>query len=941
MAVSNSPSIQNISISKINVNASFIKAFQPIITPELIAILDFLPLLDLDNKNTPAGEIVDLRASAFKRNRNFIRRKFRGLFRADLGDESPDTLETLSDNSKERKLIDEAAIGRLGGIWRYRALAANFDYYTDTSFQAVELLFSTSEIFMGAFDRIKNYSVAFDNYDLADDISSYITDLHYDVGSINTNTHSGIVDDEEGYHPDLFRKIINSLDQLVDHIELGDFDVMSTLPTYFKEGSLKNTNDTINAMPTSDKIEGISFLFFTLGKAYARKTLDNKSSATGISGYDVQEFIDNFKNVIGPENNYGYNLFREESVENEYKGSSEFLNDVFEDTVKNKKTSFDVSKIMHLRQEISTNIYLFTHLFYYSYGFFTENKFINDFYRKCGSIMSDIFPDDNDEELIDDLFIRILKSEPGGAVGLKEVAGYYDDYYRQAHEVMGTGMFVNSLNPFDEFKEELYKKSDHHDYNNKAIKEANNNSYIFSAVKELNEKWGDGTQETETCILLIVLNIISIVAQADYVEIDKDTRGAKKTKYYTNLKDDLSWEMSTTFDNGMSNKTSNDLYNNLRDIYLRCASQHYSVLRRIAGLKSVEVVISKIASDIGAIKYLNNEALAAAAQHSHLLLDYNYKHAFRVRQFFDLLQQHEMRFTPQKFNLSKDGGYELLKSFMTQDKCKMSKKQQLNRKKKIFSIGIRNNAIKQAINNSEEISGDYTIKLKVLIEKELAVFDGIKFKPLEFEFNLSSFAALNSYEIAGLTNSNERELLFETTDEIINSVSFDRFILDNMKLVKFKNSFSGIEDFMHVDTISAPDKIIKNGIESDILKEYIYRIYGIDMSETTFIPDRKGADLGAQNIITSELDNRFKNTQSLMLNKSIFFNGDKFTYEILQNSKFEKIINVLVDVENDFEVDTENLELNDWSNVYLLNDVSTADHYDFKIRTEIVIEEAD
>jgi hypothetical protein len=48
-----------------------------------------------------------------------------------------------------------------------------------------------------------------------------------------------------------------------------------------------------------------------------------------------------------------------------------------------------------------------------------------------------------------------------------------------------------------------------------------------------------------------------------------------------------------------------------------------------------------------------------------------------------------------------------------------------------------------------------------------------------------------------------------------------------------------------------------------------------------------------------------------------------------------------VDVENDFEVDTENLELNDWSNVYLLNDVSTADHYDFKIRTEIVIEEAD
>jgi hypothetical protein len=361
----------------------------------------------------------------------------------------------------------------------------------------------------------------------------------------------------------------------------------------------------------------------------------------------------------------------------------------------------------------------------------------------------------------------------------------------------------------------------------------------------------------------------------------------------------------------------------------------------VAGLKSIENIFSKVADDLGAIKYLNNEALIAMQPHQHLLLDYNYKHAFKIRQFFDLLQQHNRRFTPQKFNLSKSGSYELLQSYMSQDKCKMNKKNQLDRKKKIFSVGIMDNDIKRAINNSIQVSGNYVIKLKILIEKELAVFDGIKFKPLELEFNLSSFAALNSYEIAGLTNSSDRELLFETTDEIIVSSEFNQFVSNNMKLVKFKNSFTTIEDFMHFDDINDVDETLRNGIESDILKEYIYRVYGIDMSETIFISDRKGPDTASQKIISKTLHNKFPNTQSMLLNKSIFFNGDKFTYEILQQSKFEKIINVLVDVEHDFEVDFDNLELNDLSNVNLLNSYSTADHYDFKVNAEITIEEID
>jgi hypothetical protein len=935
MAIGNLTSRSGASVSEISLENSLFNTINPDLAPEVIAILDFLPLTDMIGENTPAGEIVDLRASMFIRNRNFVRRKFRGLFKANVGDETPDTLETLTDNDAERKLIEPNKLLKMSGYRLYRALGRNFDYYTDSSFQAIELLFSTAEIFAGAFDKIKNYSSTADEYDLADDISKYMKDLYYDADGTNISTKAGIFGDGL-LETDLYNKVLFSLDSIEDYVELGDFDVDPALPTYFNEDSGKSTNDIIDALSTSDQIERTSFLFFTLGKAYAANMTTNQ--------IDINFFSNTVKDIISPEKNSGYNFFREDSIDGEYMGYTEYLTNIFDDTVKNKKTSFDISKIMHIKGMLGYYTDPFIQYFYSSRGFFTEHTFIDNFYRQCGFIMDKIFVDSNDSELIDDLFIRILKFEPGGSAGIKEVAYYYDEYYRD-----------NTYNEFSNFGGEFYKDMSYenreifdgyttsHDYRNNSLELANNNSYIFKAVRDMNNKWGDGTKETETCILLIILNILSIVAMSGYIIVrsEKTRKGKNRTIYYTDVKDNLGWKIGKTFDNKTSNKTSNELYDDLSAIYLRCAKHHYSVLRKFAGIKSVEDVFSKAADEISAIKYLNNEALAAASQHSHLLLDYNYKHAFRIRQFFDLLQQHEKRFTPQKFNLSKGGSYELLKSYMTEDKCKMSKKQQLDRKKKIFSIGIRNNAIKQAIKNSETISGDYVIKLKISIEKELAVFDGIKFKPLEFEFDLSSFAALNSYEIAGLTNGDERELLFETTDDIINSTTFDKFISNNMKLVKFKNSFTAIEDFMHFDDINISGEIIKNGVESDVLKEYIYRVYGIDMSETTFISDRKGADKAAKKIITTTLKNRFKNIQSLMLNKSIFFNGNKFTYEILQYSKFEKIINVLVDVENDFEVDVDNLELNDWSNANLLNINSTADHYDFKVSTEIIIEEAD
>ena len=296
--------------------------------------------------------------------------------------------------------------------------------------------------------------------------------------------------------------------------------------------------------------------------------------------------------------------------------------------------------------------------------------------------------------------------------------------------------------------------------------------------------------------------------------------------------------------------------------------------------------------DVKSIKYLNNEALKALQPHAHLLSDFSYKHAFRIKDFFDLLQHFNLKFTPKKFNLSYKPEYKLFKSFASQDKCYMTKKQQSNRKNKIFSIGIKNNDIKRTINSLMSVSGDYKIKLKISIEKELAVFNGIKFLPLEFEFDLSSYAVLNNYEISGLTNSAERELLFETTDEFIASASFESFISNNMKLLKFRNSFTELEDFMYIDEIDATDQIIKNGIESDILKNYIYRIYGIDMSETTFISNRKSFDENADKIIEQQFSSSSINLKRLLLSKSILFNGEKFSSEVLQESKFEKIVNI-------------------------------------------------
>ena len=95
--------------------------------------------------------------------------------------------------------------------------------------------------------------------------------------------------------------------------------------------------------------------------------------------------------------------------------------------------------------------------------------------------------------------------------------------------------------------------------------------------------------------------------------------------------------MNDTFNNKNKNKTSNPLHDDLKEIYTACADAHFTILHHFAGLKSIEAIFTKTVSDIRAIKYLNNEALTAVQPHTHLLSDYNYKHAFKIRQFFDLL----------------------------------------------------------------------------------------------------------------------------------------------------------------------------------------------------------------------------------------------------------------------------------------------------------------
>ena len=903
--------------------------------PEIISILDFLPLLDDEGKNTPTGEIVDLRANAFLRNRRFIKRKFHGLFQQHWGDEVPETLETIDDTRSTRKLVTAKQLLQLPTFWQYRALGRNFDYYTDTSFQAVELLFSTSELFAGAFSRIENYSVTNNQYNLKDKIKKHIPDFHYNMATIDTSMKSGLVG--WGSPNGLYNMTRKSIGSLAKTVRKGNYDAASDNLVSFFNGERDYSIDTVISLldDFTNIRERIAFLFFMLGHSYARKTKPNI--------INLDEWTKQVKDILTPERNSGYNFFKRESKHGKYKGYEEYLEDIFDNTVENQKTSFEINEITQIKTMLELFIDTFIDIYYSNNGFFKEHTFIDNFYRKIGDVWGGIFPDDDWTDCLDDIFVSILKNRPGWTRGIKQVAGYYENYYKKTSVVSADdGSHSYAFSPEDEFHETLIAgdTENYYKWHRYSVESSQNKSRIFEAVKSLNEKWGDGTNETETCILLIVLNIMSLVARSSYIQTEQKSAAGAFMKYYTNLDDDIDWYLSYTFDNKHTNRTTNALHNSLIEIYLICADSHYHIARHVAGLKSIEVLFSNIENDISKVKYMNNEALKAMLPHKHLLTDHNYKHGFRIRHFFDLLQQHEDRFTPQKFNLAKTGSYKLLQSYMTEDKCKMSKKSQCERKKKIFSIGIKDNAIKNAISNLEKVSGDHIVKLKIFIEKELAVFDGIKFKPLEFEFDISSFAALNSYEIAGLTNTSNRELLFETTDDIVASTSFNEFISNNMKLIKFKNSFKDIEDFMSVDSIESVDKIIKNGIESDVLKEYIYRVYGIDMSETTFISNRKGPDSGARKIINNKFGRRrFKSSRSLLLNKSIFFNGDKFTYEILQKSKFEKIINILVDVENDFVIDLSDIELNSWTNLHLLNEYSTADHYDFKVSFEVELEE--
>ena len=208
--------------------------------PEIISILDFLPLLDDEGKNTPTGEIVDLRANAFLSNRRFIKRKFHGLFQQHWGDEVPETLESIDDTRSTRRLVTAKQLLQLPTFWQYRALGRNFDYYTDTSFQAVELLFSTSELFAGAFSRIENYRVTNNQYNLKGKIKKHIPDFHYNMATIDTSMKSGLVG--WGIPNGLYNMTRKSIGSLAKTVRKGNYDAAPDNLVSFFNGELDYSN---------------------------------------------------------------------------------------------------------------------------------------------------------------------------------------------------------------------------------------------------------------------------------------------------------------------------------------------------------------------------------------------------------------------------------------------------------------------------------------------------------------------------------------------------------------------------------------------------------------------------------------------------------------------------------------------------------------------------
>ena len=46
-----------------------------------------------------------------------------------------------------------------------------------------------------------------------------------------------------------------------------------------------------------------------------------------------------------------------------------------------------------------------------------------------GDVWGGIFPDDDWKDSIDDIFVSILKGRPGYTRGIKQLAGYYENYY--------------------------------------------------------------------------------------------------------------------------------------------------------------------------------------------------------------------------------------------------------------------------------------------------------------------------------------------------------------------------------------------------------------------------------------------------------------------------------------------------------------------------------
>lgn len=307
----------------------------------------------------------------------------------------------------------------------------------------------------------------------------------------------------------------------------------------------------------------------------------------------------------------------------------------------------------------------------------------------------------------------------------------------------------------------------------------------------------------------------------------------------------------------------------------------------------------------------------------------------RVTQWYEAVQSNmnDKSFVHERYNLDHNFKNEALDIFMKQNRNTMTKKNSIERNKKILSIGIPTGLLDtlsdyDLFDGVGEENDTHSINNKmfvVKVHKRHYLDDSIRYNPKKFYFPLSPAVKFNDFHMGrsilsytDIRGRNEAPDVFSgafgSLPPLQLSLSqgvqtLEDFMIDNIKVLtqdsdsySTKLSYSTQEPY---DSLTAPSKSrIKRLFKSDLYKYYIYLVYGIDLSVQSFIPStlisESIKDYGDVNELA---DNRFdKNSDEykFFIEKSKPAKALKLRNEITQKQKFERIFNVLIDTKRDF-----------------------------------------